>query len=111
MPTYEYECAKCRKTFDLVQSIKAEPLTKCPTCKGKIKRLVGTGAGILFKGSGFYQTDYRSEGYKQKAKADTAPSTPAPATSTPTPAPAGTAAPPKESAKPAAKPAATSEKK
>ena len=111
MPTYEYECAKCKKTFDVVQSIKAEVLTKCPTCKGKIKRLVGTGSGILFKGSGFYQTDYRSEGYKQKAKADTAAATPAPSTSAATPAPAGTSSTPQETAKPAAKPAATSEKK
>jgi putative FmdB family regulatory protein len=72
MPTYEYECQKCGKHFDLFQRITEEPIKKCPTCKGKVKRLLGTGAGIIFKGSGFYQTDYRSESYKKGAKADTA---------------------------------------
>lgn len=78
MPTYEYECKKCGKTFDVFQSMKDEPLTVCPDkkCKGKVKRLIGTGAGLIFKGSGFYITDYRSEGYKQAAKKDsTSPST------------------------------------
>jgi len=98
MPTYEYECPKCRKTFDVFQSIKASPLTKCPTCKGKIKRLLGTGAGIIFKGSGFYQTDYRSAGYKQSAKSESASSS---ASSSSTP----------EAAKPAAKPAETTKSK
>ncbi|PTX93131.1 FmdB family transcriptional regulator [Spartobacteria bacterium LR76] len=72
MPTYEYECKKCGKTFDVFQSMKDEPLTVCPDkkCKGKVKRLIGTGAGLIFKGSGFYITDYRSEGYKQAAKKD-----------------------------------------
>ena len=107
MPTYEYECAKCKKNFDVVQSIKAEPLTKCPTCKGKIKRLVGTGSGIIFKGTGFYQTDYRSDGYKQKAKADTA----TPASSTPASASSSSTEPAKPAAKPAANPPAASEKK
>ena len=76
MPTYEDECAKCG-TYDVFESIKAEPLKKCPKCKGKVKRLLGTGAGIIFKGSGFYQTDYRSESYKKAAKADTASASPA----------------------------------
>jgi putative FmdB family regulatory protein len=67
MPTYEYECKKCGRTFDVFQSITARPLQKCPTCKGKIRRLIGRGAGIIFKGSGFYQTDYRSESYKKQA--------------------------------------------
>lgn len=72
MPTYEYECAKCGKTFDVFQSMKDDPLKTCPDkkCKGKVKRLLGTGAGLIFKGSGFYITDYRSEGYKQAAKKD-----------------------------------------
>lgn len=72
MPTYEYECAKCGKTFDVFQSMKDEPLKTCPDkkCKGKVKRLLGTGAGLIFKGSGFYITDYRSEGYKAAAKKD-----------------------------------------
>lgn len=77
MPTYEYECKKCGKTFDVFQSMKDEPLTVCPDkkCKGKVKRLIGTGAGLIFKGSGFYITDYRSEGYKKAAKSDSASST------------------------------------
>ncbi len=68
MPTYEYECPKCQKTFDVFQNIKDKPLRTCPTCKGRVRRRIGTGAGILFKGSGFYQTDYRSDNYRKKAK-------------------------------------------
>lgn len=59
MPTYEYECTKCGHKFEAFQSIKAEALTKCPKCKGKVKRLLGSGAGIIFKGTGFYETDYK----------------------------------------------------
>ena len=59
MPTYEYECKKCGHRFEEFQSIKAEPIKKCPECKGAVKRLIGTGAGIIFKGKGFYQTDYK----------------------------------------------------
>ena len=70
MPTYEYECSKCENRFEKFQSISAKPLTKCPSCGGKVKRLIGTGAGLLFKGSGFYITDYRSDGYKKAAKAE-----------------------------------------
>jgi putative FmdB family regulatory protein len=71
MPTYEYQCDACNHNFDEFQSITESPLKKCPKCgKLKLRRLFGTGAGILFKGSGFYQTDYRSESYKAGAKAD-----------------------------------------
>lgn len=72
MPTYEYRCQKCGYQFEEFQSIKAEPLQRCPQkgCRGKVKRLIGTGGGLLFKGSGFYATDYRSEGYKSAAKAE-----------------------------------------
>ena len=71
MPTYDYECDACEHTFELFQSITAEPEKKCPECgKKKLRRLFGTGGAIMFKGSGFYQTDYRSESYKEKAKAD-----------------------------------------
>lgn len=78
MPTYEYECDKCKKTFDAFQSMKDDPFTVCPKehCrqktwgKGKVRRLLGTGAGLIFKGSGFYITDYRSEGYKSAAQKD-----------------------------------------
>ncbi len=80
MPTYEYECEKCRKGFEVSQSMKDNAFTVCPKelCrmkkwgKGKVRRLLGTGAGLIFKGSGFYITDYRSEGYKQAAKKDSA---------------------------------------
>ncbi|MBN1673864.1 MAG: zinc ribbon domain-containing protein [Kiritimatiellae bacterium] len=68
MPTYEYECQKCRWHFEKFQSMTAEPVKRCPKCRGKVKRLIGTGAGIIFKGSGFYETDYRSESYKKAAK-------------------------------------------
>ena len=74
MPTYEYECASCNKTFELFQSITEKPIRRCPTCRsGKVRRLIGAGAGFLFKGSGFYQTDYRSEEYKSRAKAEKGP--------------------------------------
>ena len=59
MPTYEYECRKCGHLFEQFQSILAEPLKTCPKCKGKVARVVSGGAGIIFKGSGFYQTDYK----------------------------------------------------
>ena len=69
MPTYEYQCDACEHNFDEFQSISEEPLKKCPQCgKKKLRRVYGPGAAILFKGSGFYQTDYRSESYKAAAK-------------------------------------------
>ena len=79
MPTYEYHCAKCDKNFEVFQSMKDAAFKTCPEAKcqmkpwghGEVKRLIGTGAGLIFKGSGFYITDYRSEGYKQAAKKDT----------------------------------------
>jgi putative FmdB family regulatory protein len=70
MPTYEYECQRCGHVFERFQSMKDEPLKRCPECRGKVKRLIGAGAGIIFKGSGFYETDYRSEEYRRKAKAE-----------------------------------------
>ena len=73
MPTYEYECLQCERVFDIFQRCTDEPLKRCPNCKGKVKRRVGAGAGILFKGSGFYTTDYRSDGYKKAAKAEKTP--------------------------------------
>lgn len=71
MPTYEYKCNACGHRFEEFQSITAVPLDKCPKCEGKVVRLMSGGAGILFKGTGFYQTDYRSSDYKKKAAADT----------------------------------------
>ena len=73
MPTYEYECRRCGHNFEEFQSITAKPLKKCPACrKFKLHRLIGAGAGVIFKGSGFYCTDYRSSDYKAKAKSDSA---------------------------------------
>ena len=116
MPTYEYECAKCKKSFELVQSMKDDALKTCPKTlcrqktwgKGKVKRKIGAGAGLIFKGSGFYITDYRSEGYK-KSKTDSAKaseSSSAPATKSDS---AKAEAHKPETPKPAAKPAAKKE--
>ncbi len=85
MPTYEYVCDKCGHQFEITQSMAAEPLTICPEelCKqkrwgkGKVKRAISGGSGLIFKGSGFYITDYRSEKYKEAAKKEAAPATPA----------------------------------
>lgn len=72
MPTYEYECPNCG-VFELFQGMKDERLKTCPSCRSrKVRRLMGRGAGIIFKGSGFYQTDYRSSGYHSQSKADNA---------------------------------------
>jgi len=69
MPTYDYECTACGHRFEEFQAITAAPIRTCPKCKRrKVKRMIGSGAGILFKGSGFYQTDYRSESYKKAAE-------------------------------------------
>ncbi len=84
MPTYEYSCMKCGQNFDAYQSMRDEPFKECPRelCRmekwghGQVKRLLGTGAGLIFKGSGFYITDYRSKSYQEGAKKD------APASST-----------------------------
>ena len=72
MPTYEYECQQCGHRFEEFQSITAEPRQTCPeaNCTGPVKRLIGMGGGLLFKGTGFYTTDYRSDGYQKAAKAD-----------------------------------------
>jgi len=75
MPTYEYECDACGHAFETFQSIKARPLRKCPACgKMKVHRLLGTGAALIFRGSGFYATDYRSQSYKDGKKNDKPPS-------------------------------------
>ena len=71
MPTYDYECDACGHEFELFQTISENPKKKCPACKKfKLRRLFGTGAAVVFKGSGFYQTDYRSDSYKKAAAAD-----------------------------------------
>ncbi len=81
MPTYEYECRKCGR-FEHFQRITDEKLKRCPTCKGTVKRLLGSGAGIIFKGTGFYQTDYRSESYHKAKKADASATSSSSSTST-----------------------------
>lgn len=72
MPTYEYKCQTCGHRFEVVQKMKDPFLTECPECKGPVKRLIGAGAGMIFKGNGFYCTDYRSSDYQKKAKNETA---------------------------------------
>ncbi|MCC7063063.1 MAG: zinc ribbon domain-containing protein [Planctomycetes bacterium] len=85
MPTYDYLCAACGHRFEEFQSMSAKALRKCPACKkSKLDRLIGAGAGVIFKGSGFYQTDYRPSSYTADAKKDD---------SSPAPAPAGGCAP------------------
>jgi len=99
MPTYEYVCEKCGHEFEAVRSMSANPLRICPKefCglkkwgRGRMKKKISAGAGLLFKGSGFYITDYRSEGYKQAAKKDSAAAAPA----------GGEKKPAKDAAKPA----------
>ena len=71
MPTYDYVCKACGHRFEEFQSMSADPLKKCPQCnKNQLERLIGTGAGVIFKGSGFYETDYRGDSYAQDAKKD-----------------------------------------
>jgi putative FmdB family regulatory protein len=73
MPTYEYKCDACGNAFEKFQPMSAAPVKKCPKCgKNKVRRLISAGAGLIFKGSGFYITDYRDSGYSEKAKADSA---------------------------------------
>lgn len=102
MPTYEYQCTACGHAFEKFQSITAEPIKVCPECnKKKVKRLIGTGAGLIFKGSGFYITDYRSDSYKSAAKSDsTTSSSPSSTTSSSTPASGGSASAPAAPSKP-----------
>ena len=106
MPTYQYHCTKCDQDFDVFQSMTDNALTTCrkDVCrmnkwgKGKVKKLISAGAGLIFKGSGFYITDYRSESYKEAAKKDSAPA--APAASDSKPSSDSKAAPAKTEAKP-----------
>src|SRR4051812_39384129 len=77
MPTYEYECEACGNKFEKFQSMSAAPVKKCPECgKNKVKRLIGTGAGLIFKGSGFYITNYRENSYPEQAKSESGKSEP-----------------------------------
>lgn len=78
MPTYSYECQSCQHVFDTFQYMSEDPLKDCPECnkEGVLKRLIGPGAGFIFKGEGFYITDYRSKSYKDKAKSESQSSTP-----------------------------------
>ena len=78
MPTYDYQCTNCNYTFEYFQPMSAEPLKECPKCNGLVKRKIGTGAGPIFKGSGFYQTDYKSKPAesKKESKPESKPSGP-----------------------------------
>jgi len=104
MPTYEYECQKCGNIFDEFQSITAPPVAYCPKegCGGEAKRRFSPGAGFIFKGSGFYSTDYRSESYKKSAKAES-PSPPPGASSSENSKSGGSPATPAASSPPASK--------
>jgi len=111
MPTYDYICDECGHEFESYESIMAKPRTDCPACnQAKLRRKIGPGAAILFKGSGFYQTDYRSDSYKKAAQADkpaSAPATSSGDSASTSPSPTSTSS--SEPAKPA-KPAASSAK-
>lgn len=72
MPTYEYQCKKCGYRFEKLQSISARPVRRCPKCKGSVERLLGVGAGVIFKGSGFYETDYKRKENNSSSPATTA---------------------------------------
>ena len=101
MPTYEYECSKCGHAFERFQSMLDKPLQRCPECKGKVKRLLGTGSGIIFKGSGFYETDYKRKSDSATSTTKDSDSASKPKTETAT-TPASTT-PPAPDAKPAKK--------
>jgi putative FmdB family regulatory protein len=77
MPTYDYYCTSCKHEFELVQRMTDPPRKRCPRCGRKVERKIGAGAGVIFKGSGFYSTDYRSSEYKAKEKAEKNPPAPA----------------------------------
>ena len=106
MPTYEYECQKCGHHYELYQSIKDGPKRTCPKCRGRVKRLLGTGAGLIFKGSGFYSTDYRTPNYAAGAKKDNGTAS-SPSTSSKTSPDKSSSTP----AKPSSTPAKTGESK
>lgn len=93
MPTYEYKCQECAHAFEAVQRMTDAPLQTCPVCQGRVKRLIGAGAGLIFKGSGFYITDSRSQTYKEAARKEQS------ASSSSAPAPASSPAPAKSAGK------------
>lgn len=102
MPTYDYICDSCGHEFEAYERITADPQTECPECKlPRLRRKIGPGAAILFKGSGFYQTDYRSDSYKKAAEADKPSSEPAKSTTESTKTDTTTSSPKSEPAKPA----------
>jgi putative FmdB family regulatory protein len=114
MPTYEYKCNNCGHKFEKFHSITAAPIRKCPLCgKNAVERLISAGGGLIFKGSGFYITDYRDAAYQDKAKADTEKPAAVPKTGESESKPAATEAKgdAKSDSKPEAKPAAKSETK
>jgi putative FmdB family regulatory protein len=112
MPTYDYKCDACGNTWEQFQSMSAAPTKRCPKCgKNKARRLIGTGAGLIFKGSGFYITDYRDAGYQEKAKAETAGGGDASAPSGEAKAGGDAKAPSKGDAKAESKPATTAVEK
>ncbi|HZW10562.1 MAG TPA: zinc ribbon domain-containing protein [Phycisphaerales bacterium] len=111
MPTYDYRCTACKHEFELFQSMKDAPKRKCPQCgKNALERLIGTGAAVLFKGSGFYETDYRSKSYTEAAKKEKDASSPAKPETSKDSTPAESK-PPKPAASETPKPAKSAAKK
>ena len=82
MPTYDYVCKDCDHEFEHFQSMSSDPLTDCPECDGSVRRKIGRGGALIFKGSGFYETDYRGDSYAQDAKKDAEASEPESSSST-----------------------------
>lgn len=107
MPTYDYVCQACGHEFELVQKMSDPPKKRCPECRGKIERKIGGGAGLLFKGSGFYITDYRSKDYHAKAKSEMDGAKPASSEAGGKPAPSEKSAGSGEGSKKATKPTPT----
>ncbi len=108
MPTYRYECRSCGAIHEEFQSMNDKPLRKCPKCGGRLDRLIGTGSGILLKGSGFHNTDYRSSSYKEASKSDSGSA--APASSEKSSSTGDSSAPKSEPKKEAPKPAGSEKK-
>jgi putative FmdB family regulatory protein len=111
MPTYRYECQKCEEVLEVFHGMSDKPKTKCPTCGGKLVRLIGTGGGVILKGSGFYTTDYRSDSYRKEKKKDATAGSETKSEAKSKPSEGASDAPKKSSDTPAKKPSEKKSKK